>query len=294
MNTYNSEKFIKESINSVIKQSYKKWELVIYDNCSNDQTGNIVKSFNDKRIKYILVNKHTHLGQARFDAEKYLDGEYLGILDSDDIWDSKKLEIQIPLFNKEIAVIYSNTIFFNENREKILYSKNQPSGHIFKKLIFNYNISLESLLIRRESISNISHFFDPNYELISDFDLVLRLSSKFKILYDPSILSKWRMHPNNSSKGKLLQFINEKRLWVKKNKDLLNKKLINKIQKKFNIDECLLHICDNNYEKAINIFYGNFNYSLKYFFVLYILKIKLFKGILIEIYKRKINYNELE
>ena len=101
MNTYNSDKFIKESINSVLNQSYKNLELVIYDNCSNDLTQKIVKSFKDKRIKYILADNHTHLGKARFDAQKYLDGEYLGILDSDDIWYNKKLEIQIPLLKKE-------------------------------------------------------------------------------------------------------------------------------------------------------------------------------------------------
>ena len=294
MNTYNSDKFIKESINSVLNQSYKKLELVIYDNCSNDLTQKIVKSFKDKRIKYILADNHTHLGKARFDAQKYLDGEYLGILDSDDIWYNKKLEIQIPLLKKDIAITYSNTIFFDDNHEKVLYSKNQPSGKIFNKLLFNYNISLESLLIRRDSINELSYFFDPDFELISDFDLVLRLSSKFKVVYKPLILSKWRMHSNNSSKGKFIQFINEKRIWLKKNKELVDKKLTNKILKKFNLDECLLCICENNYEKAIKIFHGNFNLSLKYFLILYILKIKIFKKILIEIYKKRINYNELE
>ena len=89
------------------------------------------------------------MGKARFDAQKYLDGEYLGILDSDDIWYNKKLEIQIPLLKKDIAITYSNTIFLMTIMKKVLYSKNQPSGKIFNKLLSNYNISLESLLIRR-------------------------------------------------------------------------------------------------------------------------------------------------
>ena len=150
------------------------------------------------------------------------------------------------------------------------------------------------MLIRRDSINELSYFFDPDFKLISDFDLVLRLSSKFKVVYKPLILSKWRMHSNNSSKGKFIQFINEKRIWLKKNKELVDKKLTNKILKKFNLDECLLCICENNYEKAIKIFHGNFNLSLKYFLILYILKIKIFKKTLIEIYKKRINYNELE
>ena len=92
----------------------------------------------------------------------------------------------------------------------------------------------------------------------------------------------------------MIQFINEKRLWLKKNKDLLDNNSINKIKKKFNIDECLLYICDNDYKKATKIFYDNFHYSLKYFFIFYILKVKFFKNILINLYKRRINYNELE
>lgn len=293
MNTYNAEKFIKESIQSVIDQTYTNWELIVFDNCSNDNTKNIVNLFKDKRIKYIYSNEHTHLGIARYKAQDYLDGEFLGILDSDDIWHKDKLTKQIENFNDKIAIVYSNTIFFNKFFEKKLYSTKQPSGYLFYKLLFKYNISLESILIDRSKISNLDYFFDRDYELISDFDLILRLSSKYKIFYLNEVLSKWRMHNNNSSKGKLIEFINEKLFWIKKNSNLMNKKIRLKLIKSYNIDKALLLICDNDMKKAKEIFLKNYFLNFKSIFIFYIFNIKLFNSIFIKIYKKRIGYNEL-
>jgi len=295
MNTYNADKFISESINSVLSQTYSNWELIIFDNCSNDLTNEIISKYEDTRIKYILSNSHTHLGIARYEAEKYLDGEYLGILDSDDIWLPDKIEKQLPYLKeaKEVGLVYSNTIFFNNNYEKKLYNSHQPSGYLFQKLLFNYNISLESILIKRSCITKLDYFFNPKYQLISDFDLILRISKKFKIVYVPYILSKWRLHNSNSSKGKLFSFIKEKKDWVENNKNILNSKITKKIQKHLNIDKSLLLICQSNFNDAEIILKKNPVLSIKYFFVFYILKIKLFRELLINLYKRRINFNEL-
>ena len=65
MNCYNGQDFLKESINSVIDQTYKKWELIFYDNCSTDKSAQIVKKYNDKRIKYYRSKKNLKLGLAR-------------------------------------------------------------------------------------------------------------------------------------------------------------------------------------------------------------------------------------
>ena len=295
MNAYNSENYIAESIKSVISQSYNNWELIIFDNRSVDQTKKIVNQFQDQRIKYILAEEHTHLGEARYKAEKYLDGEFLGILDSDDIWMYNKLETQIPfLKKKEVAIVYSNTIFFNQKFDKKLYSFNQPSGKIFKKLLFHYNISLESILIKRKYISTLDNFFSPQYQLISDFDLVVRLSALYKIIYVPYVLSKWRIHNNNSTKGKLINFINEKISWIDFNQNILSSSIQKKLKKNLNIDKSLLLICDGRFKEAKSIFKNNFQISIKYFFIFYILNIKIFKKYLISYYQKRINYNELE
>ena len=89
MNCYNGEEFLKESLNSVVSQSYKKWELIFWDNQSTDRSIEIASSFKDERIRIFRSQKHTNLGKARKDAFNKAIGDYLAFLDVDDIWKSK-------------------------------------------------------------------------------------------------------------------------------------------------------------------------------------------------------------
>jgi glycosyltransferase involved in cell wall biosynthesis len=90
MNCYNSDRYLKEAIQSVIDQTYQNWEIVFWDNRSTDQSAIIVTSFNDSRIKYFLADEHTGLGKARNAALAKSTGEYVSFLDCDDIWFSDK------------------------------------------------------------------------------------------------------------------------------------------------------------------------------------------------------------
>ena len=94
MNCYNGDRFLLEAIQSVIKQTYKKWELIFFDNKSNDNSKKIFFSFYDKRLKYFYAKRHTSLYEARNEAIKKATGEYIAFIDTDDIWIKKKLEIQ--------------------------------------------------------------------------------------------------------------------------------------------------------------------------------------------------------
>ena len=77
MNCYNGEKYLKETLNSVIEQTYKNWELIFWDNQSTDKSAKIYKEYKDKRFKYYYSDKHTGLGEARSRAFKYLTGEFI-------------------------------------------------------------------------------------------------------------------------------------------------------------------------------------------------------------------------
>ena len=82
MNCYNSENFIFDSINSLILQTHKDWELVVWDDASTDNTLNIVKAIKDNRIRIFENEKHKGLGLSRLSAQKVLRGDYISILDS--------------------------------------------------------------------------------------------------------------------------------------------------------------------------------------------------------------------
>ena len=95
MNCYNGEDYLPESIQSVLSQNYKNWELIFWDNKSEDKSAEIFKSYKDKRLKYFYADEHTSLYKARNLAIKKSQGDFIAFLDTDDLWDKKKLESQI-------------------------------------------------------------------------------------------------------------------------------------------------------------------------------------------------------
>ena len=102
MPTYNCAKFIGETIDSIQAQTYSSWELIIVDDCSEDNTKEIVENYMnlDKRIKYNCLEKNSGAAIARTTAMNLADGEYMAFCDSDDIWINNKLEKQLMFMKK--------------------------------------------------------------------------------------------------------------------------------------------------------------------------------------------------
>ena len=102
-------------------------------------------------------------------------GELIAFLDVDDIWMREKLEKQVKEFQKgNVAICYSNTLFFNKKIKNILYPQNYKKVPQTNSLITNYSLSLESLMISNEMVKKLTYSFDPNFDHISDFDLMIR------------------------------------------------------------------------------------------------------------------------
>ena len=95
MPAYNSEKYIKDSIESVFKQTYSNWELIVVDDCSTDKTIEVIKSFNDSRIKLFVNETNSGAAISRNKALRGATGKWIAFLDSDDIWLPTKLEEQL-------------------------------------------------------------------------------------------------------------------------------------------------------------------------------------------------------
>ena len=102
MPSYNTGKYISESINSVINQTYTDWELIIVDDASNDETDSIVSNYlKDKRIRYIKKNRNCGAALCRNAAISEAKGRWVAFLDSDDVWKSDKLEKQIKFMEEK-------------------------------------------------------------------------------------------------------------------------------------------------------------------------------------------------
>ena len=212
INSYNGDKFIEKSIQSVLDQSLQNFEIIFWDNCSKDSTQSKIKLFNDPRIKYYLSSEHTSQYEARKQAILKCNAELIAILDVDDWWDSKKLEKQTKLFSdKKIGFSCTNAWIVNErkNKNKKLAFKLLPNGSIINELLKKNFITMSSLMIRKESYLSLEYGFNPAYEIIGDFDLAIRLAlqNQFASLQEP--LTYYRQHENNLTFVKIEKNIRE-------------------------------------------------------------------------------------
>lgn len=105
MPSWNTARFIRESIDSVRNQTYTNWELLIVDDCSTDNTDEIVASYSDERIRYFKNEKNSGAALTRNRAMREARGEWIAFLDSDDLWTTEKLERQLQ-FMKENNYVF--------------------------------------------------------------------------------------------------------------------------------------------------------------------------------------------
>ena len=121
MVNYNQERFIKEAIDSVIAQTYQNWELIIVDDGSTDQSVDIIKNYDDDRIKPIYLEENSHICIATNVGFSHVTGEYIARLDSDDVWEKEKLYKQVTLLEEKpnARVCFTQVNLIDENGQNI-------------------------------------------------------------------------------------------------------------------------------------------------------------------------------
>ena len=139
MPSWNTEKFIEKSINSVIEQTYTNWELLIVDDCSTDNTDELVANYKDVRIKYYKNEKTSGAARTRNKAMREAKGEWIAFLDSDDLWLPKKLEHQIHFMKKNgYNLSYTEYEKIDENSEKLSIYVSGPE-QVNRRKMYNYD-----------------------------------------------------------------------------------------------------------------------------------------------------------
>ena len=257
INCFNGEKYLREALNSVIAQTYKNWEIIFWDNQSTDQSAEIFKSYNDIRLKYYYASSYTSLYQARNYAIKKCNGEFIAFLDSDDWWTSEKLEIQMNLFeDKEVGLVYSNYYIYNEEtqRKKLVSKKKLPSGTVTNSLLTNYNVGIITVIIRKVLFDRFKDGFDGKYNIIGDFDFIIKLSKFSKFACIQTGLSYWRSHKNNSSYINYELEIKELEDWLTNQKVFDKSKfdnLLKNIKLKITYMIIINNILNGNLKKAV-------------------------------------------
>lgn len=195
--TYNQGKFITATIESVLNQTYRDFEIVVVIDGSTDDTKLRLEKFGNK-IK-IIEQERSERAVARNNGVKHSSGEYIAFVDSDDIWKPEKLEVQIPVLEekKEIAVVYSACERIDEYGNKIKTAERQTqgySGNISKKLLLRNFVVSATPVVRRE-IFEKSGGFITKYVPYEDWELWIRLSAYGNFMFINSPLASYRIHP---------------------------------------------------------------------------------------------------
>lgn len=203
MPSWNTGKFIAESIQSVIDQTYKNWELLIVDDCSTDNTDEVVSSFNDKRIKYL--KNETNLGAAltRNRALREAQGEWIAFLDSDDLWAPEKLEKMIK-FMKE-----NNYSFAYHEYEKIEEESKPLNVYVSGPEIVTkrkmYNYGYPGCLTFMYNAKTMGLIQIKDIKKNNDYAILLQLCKKANCYLLKENLAKYRVRKQSISHDKLVK-----------------------------------------------------------------------------------------
>jgi glycosyltransferase involved in cell wall biosynthesis len=193
---YNAETTILETIQSIQKQTFSNFELIVINDGSTDRTLELLSTIEEPRLR-VFSYKNGGLPVARNRGIVRAAGEYITFIDADDLWTPDKLELQLAALQQcpEAGVAYSWTAFINE-KGKLLYARKPLfiEGNIYSKLLVeNFISSGSNILVRKQFIEAVGKF-DPSLKSVEDWDYYLRLAAqcpfvlvpKYQILYRQS------------------------------------------------------------------------------------------------------------
>lgn len=235
--TYNRAHLIGRAIQSVLNQTYQDFEIIIVDDASIDNTEEVVKSFSNKRIRYIRLKENSGGSAApRNTAIKIARGEYIAFQDSDDEWLPEKLEKQIRVFEKvspEVGIVYTDMWTVDKNGKKKYWHspRRMPEDGIIYREVLGYrlmNIGISSAMIRGSCFDKVG-LFDERMPRHQDLEFFIRLSKYYLFYHINEPLIKYfdigeRLSSNNKALITATELILEKHFEdIKKDRKLLSK-----------------------------------------------------------------------
>ena len=244
--SFNHETYIRECIDSVLSQTYQDFEIIITDDGSSDKTVDIIKTYVDERIHLFEHKYNLGASVATNNCITHSRGKYIAMLSSDDIWDTKKLEIQVSFLeeNIDIAAVFSKVDWIDGNGN--YYDKNFIDFNAFNvenknnnewlRYFFYFGNSLchPSSLIRKDVYDEIG-YLNRGFANLPDFDLWVRLCLKNKIyILDEKLIKFRRISEEKNASG-----------------DNIN----SRIRNRFEYEKILDHyLAIDSYDQLINVF----------------------------------------
>lgn len=286
MPTYNHANFLGKALQSLIDQTYKEWEVIIIDNHSTDSTDEVIKKFNDPRIRNYKITNHGILAKSRNLGIKVSRGNWIAFLDSDDWWTADKLEVCFKEMNDKVDLMYHNlqVIYQSKLSFKKIYKGRKLYNPILNDLLisgikYGNAIAQSSVIVRKSLLLKIGGI-DENINLVGseDYNTWLRIAEitdQFKYLNKN--LGYILIHENNVSNKDMST---PQRQAVLKYMKLLNHKQKINLEVKFNYISGSYKFLNNDINAKENLIY-----VMKYGEI--ILKIKSLIKFLILIFKKR-------
>ncbi|MEG3982877.1 glycosyltransferase, partial [Microcoleus sp. T3B2] len=211
MASYNHEKFVAETIQSVLDQTYQDFEFIITDDGSPDRTVDVIKKFDDPRIKLFCFPQNQGACAAMNNCIKEAKGEYIAVINSDDAWLPEKLEKQVIFLDShaDIGAVFSYAQILDENSndfpdqehfyKKVFIQPNRNRFQWLKHFFFSGNcLCHPSVLIRKQCYA-VTGVYDERYAQLPDWDFWIRLCMRYDIHILPENLTKFRLLINEAN-----------------------------------------------------------------------------------------------
>ncbi len=256
---YHSEKWILDTIDSVLKQSYQNFEIVIVDDGSSDNTKNVIESIDDSRIKYIYQN-NAGPSSARNNGIRHSQGEYIAFLDSDDLWKPDKLLKQLECFdsNPDLGIVSAWSEYTTPSN-KLLYPKITPiknSAEYLKALLlfpfFKSELPWTSCMMIKKECFEKAGYFDESMISKEDWDMWFRIALHYEFKCLDEVLARRKQHEQSLMSNTPLYQVKEHNL------NFLKKAFANK-----NLPKELLELKEMAYSNSLAALGNYFLYNSK-------------------------------
>ena len=215
MQTWNSERFIAEAIESVLGQDFEDFELIIVDGASTDATKEIIERYAKQapRIRVIFHERNLGISKAANDGIEAAKGKFIAQIDSDDVWAPDKLTKQLAVLERnEDLIVWSEGEIIDDTGRSIgksfserlannvfISAKAKKSGDLWQELLPANYIFHSTIIYKKENLRSVR--YDEGIRVINDFKFFLDLARNYQFYYIAEPLAKYRIHGDNTLAG---------------------------------------------------------------------------------------------
>jgi len=208
-------RFLREAIDSVLKQSHRPLEVIVVDDGSTPRSEWLSQEYGD-RVRY-RWKPNGGVASARNVGIRMAQGDYVAFLDADDLWEPDKIATQLRLFDRhqEVGLVYARIAKMNHDGQAVDGPRRNPkyAGHIFRRLFLRNFIPASTAMIRRTCVETVGLFDEsPGLFSVEDYDLWLRIAERYRAAFSDRVLATYRIHPGGISRNLDRSYQAERRL----------------------------------------------------------------------------------